>query len=398
MTDASAHEVTRTPRLALLLALGMTASTITVPLISVLAPFILDDLGMSRTQLGVIVAVTPVTGGLLSPLAGWMTDRIEGLVMLSGVFALSVTVLAGVTLSPAFSWLLLSAALGGFLTAAGNPVTNKLIVDLLPPGRRGWVTGIKQSGLQIGMLVAGVMLPPLAIAFGWRIAAVSLATLPLMGLIVMRLSSNWPEGAARPNIVGGGAAIPGAWWLTSFAFLMGSVNSVVIGFLPLYVEESLDFSKAAAGGIIALVGVVALVARISWGRVAERAVRLSSPLAAIAVIGAVGTILIRFAPDFSSAAVWVGAALVAATLISWNGAGMFAVLSMAAPHDVGRFSGQVQLGFFLGLGASPVVFGTLVDRTDSYAVGWSCIVALALVSVAVSLSWAWHERALDDSG
>lgn len=380
-------------RLAALLAVGMTASTVMVPLVSVLAPFILDDLGMSRTQLGVVVAVTPLTGGILSPLAGRWTDRIDGFVFMRGVFALSIAVLLGVTLAPSFPWLLVSAAVAGALTATGNPVTNKLISDLLPVGRRGWVTGIKQSGLQIGMLVAGVALPPLALRFGWRVAALALGILPLVGLLSTRSTPpSRPAPADAERGSGSPGAIPGGWWLTGFAFLMGSTNSVVLGFLPLYVEEGLGFSASAAGGVIALVGVVALVGRVSWGRVAERAPRVSGALLVIAIVGTLGTSLIRFAPELGAPAVWIGAALVAASLIAWNGAGMLAVLSMAPAQDVGRFSGRVQLGFFIGLGASPVIFGTLVDRTNSYAIAWSCIVAMAALAVVVSLAWMWTER------
>lgn len=386
-------QVISAPRLAAMLALGMTASTVMVPLVSVLAPFMLVELDMSRAQLGVVVAVTPLVGGLLSPLAGRLTDRFDGFAVLRGAFLLSFGILLGVALSPSYVWLVASAGMAGLLSATGNPTTNKLISDLLPDGRRGWITGIKQTGLQVGILLAGVALPPLALAFGWRVASLSLAVLPLMGLLLAR-STRRPGGphAGATRGVATRAPIPGGWLLTTYAFLMGGTTSVLLGFLPLYAEQGLGFSPSAAGGLIATVGGVALVSRIAWGRVAERARRVSVPLAVIAIVGTAGTLLVQFASELGVLAVWIGAVLVAGTLIAWNGAGMLAVLSMAPADDVGRFSGRVQLGYFLGLGATPVAFGVLVDRMSDYTAAWSWITGLALLAIGISFVWLRTDR------
>lgn len=58
--------------------------------------------------------------------------------------------------------------MGGLALAVGNPVTNKLVALHVLPAARGLVMGIKQSGVQIGAFLAGMLLPALAGVLGWR--------------------------------------------------------------------------------------------------------------------------------------------------------------------------------------------------------------------------------------
>ena len=71
------------------------------------------------------------------------------------------------------------AAVVGIGQTLANPATNKMIAHEVPPGRRGLITGIKQSGVQAGAFVAGVAFPAAAVAVGWR--SVPLAVAVVMG-------------------------------------------------------------------------------------------------------------------------------------------------------------------------------------------------------------------------
>lgn len=88
--------------------------------------------------------------------------------------------------------------LGGLPNGAGNPATNKLIMRYTAPAARGVTIGVKQSGVQLGFLLAGGLLPPLSVAVGWRAAVAVAAVIPLTGLLV---SSRLPRD--RPPRVGG---------------------------------------------------------------------------------------------------------------------------------------------------------------------------------------------------
>ena len=62
------------------------------------------------------------------------------------------------------------ALVGGVGQAIANPATNKLISMHVPPGKRGIITGIKQSGVQAGTFLGGLLLPVITLSFGWRLA------------------------------------------------------------------------------------------------------------------------------------------------------------------------------------------------------------------------------------
>mgnify|MGYP001822609823 CR=1 FL=1 len=56
----------------------MVSATATVITLPVLATFIIDDFGISRSEFGTIGSVTGLLAAVTSPFAGRLTDRIGG--------------------------------------------------------------------------------------------------------------------------------------------------------------------------------------------------------------------------------------------------------------------------------------------------------------------------------
>ena len=117
--------------LGVVLFSAMVASTFSIFAIAVLASPIIYDLGISRTQVGLIGSVNTDLGALSAPLLGRLTDRIgprRAVLILLAVSAVSMT-LMGLARSP---WiLLLSGIVGGPPHGWGNPATNALIASTL---------------------------------------------------------------------------------------------------------------------------------------------------------------------------------------------------------------------------------------------------------------------------
>ncbi|HEV7535061.1 MAG TPA: MFS transporter, partial [Acidimicrobiia bacterium] len=79
------------------LTTGMAACTLLPYALGALGPFITDDLGITRTELGTLTTVTYAVGAALSPLAGPLVDRFGGrrsLVVSFATGALGVAVAA----------------------------------------------------------------------------------------------------------------------------------------------------------------------------------------------------------------------------------------------------------------------------------------------------------------
>ena len=150
-----------------LLFTAMGAATLAAPALSILATFIIDDLSISRSLLGWIIATNVILAAVLSPITGRITDRIGGKAALVSVFVIAAISFAVFGFTPVVAALFIASAIAAVGQSGANPSTNKLIGEDLPPGERGVTTGIKQSGVQAAITVAGLALPTIAIAFGW---------------------------------------------------------------------------------------------------------------------------------------------------------------------------------------------------------------------------------------
>ncbi|MGH2775837.1 MAG: MFS transporter [Actinomycetota bacterium] len=354
-----------------------------------LGPFLVDDFELSRSRLGLLTTLFFAVGGILSLVAGPLVDRWGGRKVMLGAFGIICLALLAMAGAPSYPSLLVAAAFGGISIATVNPTTNKLVAVHVPPGQRGVIMGVKQSGVQIGAFVAGAILAPLAAWLGWELALVLAASVPLLGALgtLMFVPPDRIDPASDDSRDERQASMTSAvWWLTAYAFLMGSGVSAVTAYLPLYAVERLDFSVQAAGAAAAVIGLVGIAGRIGWGLISERRSGFVTPLMVMA-IGAVASVLLLMAAEESSALIWVGGLLLGATAVTWNSVGMLAVIATTGPAAAGRASGYVLFGFYGGFVGSPLLFGTLVDNSGRYEVAWMIVAAIFVLAAVVIGAW-----------
>lgn len=374
---------------AVLLSFAMTASTVAVPSFSVLSSFLLDDLGIGRTQLGwLVTVVSGVTAGL-SPVAGRIADALGGRTTVIALFAMSVVVTLAIATAGSYPMLLGVAVVAGILNSTGNPGTNRLIASAVPQGARGLVMGVKQSGVQAGIFMLGVTLPPLALALGWRAAVALVAAGPALGLLLSArlLPSDRPApsaGVAREVAGGHPSAVR---WIALYAFLMGAGNGGVMSFVPLYAQEELGFGVAAAGAAAATIGLVGVLSRIGWGTRVEDVRHFAVPLGLLAVLAAASAAAIGLAATVAWWLLWVGALLAGVSVSAWNAVAMLAAVNESRLERAGRSSGLVVLGFMGGFTISPALFGYAVDATGSYALGWIGVTGAFTLGALLMVLW-----------
>ena len=376
------------------LLLAMTAGTMMQFVLGVLAPFITADLGLSRAQLGSLSTLFFAVGAFASPFAGRIVDRVGGRPTLLGTFVLSGAGLAAMAGAWAYVPLLATMVIAGCGIALINPVTNQLIAVHLPRGEQGVVTGVKQSGVQVGAFLGGLTLPPLALALGWRAATLATVAVALVGVVATRLVVPAPAGLdggrqAAQRVAGGGAFVR---WLAGYAFLMGAGVSAAAAFLVLYAVEALGLSEGRAGFAAALMGGVGILARILWGRAAEWTATSTVPLLILAVTSVVAQGLVWGAVAAGEWLLWLGAAAFGATAGSWNAVGMLAIVREVDRSATGRASGIVQSAFYGGLVVTPIAFGATVDATGAYHVGWAGVTVAFLAATVLAATWHVRDR------
>ncbi|HSF85427.1 MAG TPA: MFS transporter [Acidimicrobiia bacterium] len=389
--DPAAGVTGGVPMLTALTFAGMAAGTFTITSLGVLASFIIDDLGITRGQLGLIIGADTLFAALFSPIAGRAADRLGGRRALIALFVLAAMAWVAYGVAPVFGLMFVGALLGGLADASCNPATNRMIVVRLPPGRRGAVTGMKQSGVQAGVFFAGVALPTMAVAMGWRTAFAIVAVIPLLFAVATARLVAPASRRPRHERSSPGRLPVSIRWLAGFGFLFGVAGAAAV-LVPLYVEESLGLDARVGGLVAATAGLVAVGARVWWAHLAERTGRVVETLWAMTPIGIVGAMLFLLAGSAGSWLIWPAAVSFGLSTAAWNGVGMLAAMNDAGAAATGRASGIIISGFLLGQGIAPPIYGALVDATGSYAPMWWLAAAAAFATALLVGAWELQRR------
>jgi predicted MFS family arabinose efflux permease len=365
----------------------MASATYLGPALGVLATFLLDDLGVNRTEIGLLISATILVAAAISPLAGGLVDSLGGRGGVGVVYVTSAIGFLGVAVSPNFWWMLVPVTVAALAQGASNPATNKLIAVHAEAGRRGTLTGIKQSGVQAGTFLGGALVPAGALAFGWRWTLVLVALVPLVGLLLswFALPADRPAREERPD-TSERVLSPAILFLAVYGGLMG-FGAAYTFLVPLFAEEALGLSETLAGFAAGVIGLTALFGRITWAQVAERTDRFGLMLFLLAVGSIAATAVLMSATSIGVSLLWVGVILTGVSSSSWNSVAMLAVIHHAGDARAGRGSRIVMLGFLVGLGVAPPIMGWTVDEFGTYL--WVWVMAMVALVLAAGLSAWW---------
>lgn len=388
--DQPGDGVRSVPGLTAAMAVAMGVGPLIVYSISTVSPFLVPELGLSRTQYGTLATVTFAAAALASLSAGKVVDR-TGVrqVMWWLVFGALGAMLAAAA-APGYWVLLLAVVASGVVQALSNPVTNRLAAQWVPLGRRGLVMGIKQSGVQMTQAGAGLVLPSVALLAGWRGAmALAAATTLLLGVVLVWRYVPKEDRIRRDRSTAITSSLPpSVWWLAGYIFLIGAALQGVNFYLPLFGFEELGLPVGRAGMLAAVIGSIGVAARIGWGRLSERLG--GRPAMLIVSLGGAGAMaLILASVSVHPWLVWVGAVLLGATGVAANVVVMVSLLHTVQPEAIGRASGMVALGMYLGFTTGPVSVGALVDALGHYSPAWAALIIVYLLAAGTVIG---HHR------
>lgn len=371
----------------------MVSSTSQIFVLAALASTVMEEFAINRFQIGMLGAANTLSGAFTAPFSGRAVDRFGPRRSVQLVLVLSAIGYFLTAAAPSF-WLLIAASVfGGLPQGAGNPATNKLIGVESPEGRRGVVTGIKQSGVQLGVVISGGLIPGSAALVGWRWAVASLGVVTLG--IAFYARARFPEESttsASGETVQAKAHTPTTldprtkktvYAIAAYSTLLGFTAGGVTRFLPLFAEEVLGFTESTAGLVLALSGLLAIGARLLWGRLAEHRIG-TAPALIILGLGSSLVCWLLLANDAVGAwLIWVIAIVTAFSISAWNVVAMLAVIKDVPLEASGRASGIVLFGFLGGLSIGSPIVGALVDATGSYQSSWIMLGVAALMGVGV---------------
>jgi nitrate/nitrite transporter NarK len=290
---------------------------------------------------------------------------------------------------------LAGSALIGAAYGQTNPAAAQVLSRLASPARRNMVFAVKQTGVPIGAALSGLVLPSLALALGWRGAALAVGAAMLVAAAALTLfRPHWDadRDPDAPLRAGTGAALaelrarPGLPSLALIGALYAAIQLALGAYTVTMLVEEFGWGVVAAGGAAALVQGAGAVARIAWAVLADRW-RAGLPVLALIGLGsAAGAVLVPFAGSWPVPGLLGLVALLGFCAAGWNGVLIAEAARMAPPGRAGAATGGVLACTFAGVVAGPSLFAVLVGLVGGYALAFALVAGLPLVGAVV----AWH--------
>ena len=373
---------------------GQAATTVVTATPAFLIPFLHESEGMSLAQAG-LLAGAPHLGLVLSLIVwGAAADRFgERRVLIVGL-SLTVLAVAASMLAHDYVWLGVAFVGSGAMSACINNASGRLITGWFPAERRGLAMGIRQTCQPIGMAIAALVVPTLAIHYGLRGALAFGGILVFVGLVCCVAVVVDPDLPQRATALLNSNPYRQSWTLARIHFvsvLLVVPQFVLSTFGLVWFTVGFGWSELAAGALVAAAQLVGAGGRIAAGVWSDRAQSRLGPLRLVA-FAAIVVMLIAAAFGWFEWPVPAAIAFIVASCVSVadNGLAFTAVAEISGPQWAGRALGVQNTGQFLASAIVPPLIGGLIGVIGIPA-------ALALVALAPALAFPLVPTELDAS-
>ena len=392
MSAAHKHDpdAIKRPSMVALIVLGMLCTLVTVVFArlayGLILPSMRADLGLSYAQAANLGTVTAI--GYLTVLlyAGVFAGRYGGRKAILLGLAFASAGFSGLSISAAYGWLMLFMVLLGF----GTAFTFTPLISLLGgwyPEQRGTVIGFANSGVGIGMLISGAIVPALTESDptdGWRqvwmVFAISTA---FVGLLVALFLRNPPNRQNAGSLKQGLLTVYRSPHVLIMGLIYGLVGlTYIVQTLFMYsFALASEVAAITAGQLVALMGLISVFSGPAWGVAADR-IGHANALVICMVMAMLGNLL---------PVIWPVTAVFALhyVLIGLSISGLFtsilaASTSTVQPTLAAMAVSFVTLFFALGQLIGPAVAGVLIDWQQDFRLSFGLCSALLLIGVFLS--------------
>jgi len=165
--------------------------------IGILAPILKSDLGIGESEYGYIVSAFQIAYAIGMILAGRIIDKLGTKIGYALAFiGWSIAAIAHALAKGAVGFGIARAFLG--LTEAGNfPAANKTLAEWFPKRERAFAFGILNSGTNVGAIIAPLIVPWMAVNWGWQMAFILTGSIGLIWLVFWFIFYEVPEKQKR---------------------------------------------------------------------------------------------------------------------------------------------------------------------------------------------------------
>ena len=360
----------------------------------VVAPVVAKDLNISTTYLGAYVSLVYFAAMVASLLGGAAVKR-WGAIRLSqaGLACSAIGLCLCAVPHPAV------IAFGALFIGVGygpiTPASSHLLIKTTPASKLSLVFSIKQTGVPLGGMIAGALIPSLDLWIGWQWAFVGAGVAcAVCAWAVQPLQAGLDDDrdpSVRPSLVTsvvqplrlifGHRSLRD---LSYMSFLFAICQMSLTAYLVTFLFEDLGWSLVGAGVALTVTQAAGVGGRIFWGLIADRwlgAVRMLIVIAVLLGVGAIGTVLLR-----ADTSLWVFIAVLlvfGASAIGWNGVYLAEIARQAPSGQASVATGGTLCITFLGVMVGPTLFGMIAASLHSYGLSYGLLAIPAVIIIVL---------------
>lgn len=390
--DVPAPEISR--NLAFATLTGVTAvqviATMAMLIPAAIAPEIAATLDLPVSMIGFQISLAYVGATLLSLAAGLVQRRL-GAVRANQLAAFIICMSLSVIAVPHVAMLSIGTVGIGVAYGLTNPAAAHLMMKIATSANRNLIFSIKQTGQPMGGVVAGLVAPPIAVAFGWQYSLLAGAALAFVVMLLIQPLRWRLDGDRDPKTRFRGAAfrdlglvlrIRNLRLMALSGLSLAAVQLALMGFAVAMLAGEIELDLVTAGVGLAVIQVAGVLGRLGWGAMADRAGHARGTLIVSQLISVAAAIMTAFlAPGMPLEVIFAVLFLFGFTAVGWNGVFMAEVARMSPPDKIGSATGGVLVMVFIGVMIGPMLFTGIHEVLGQYTASFAAIAVVTLIGI-----------------
>ena len=349
-----------------------------------------DDLGWSRSQLGLTVGLFQIVSAFCMFVAGRMADRMSHRLVLGWGLACSAVGIGAMSyVTQPWHALLLYGVLFAIGSGVASTTTVGVMITRSFPRRTGLANGFVTSGTSTGQLVMIALLTVVLAQTSWRwvfgVAAASYAVLAPLLLFGIPDAAGTAANKGSAPLVGksiGQALRTRQFWLLIVIYSICGFDDFFVATHVVAFAQDRGVDAFLAGNLFAAMGFTAWLGVVAAGAWSDRTGPVpGTALSFVARVAAFGLIAI----DQSTLSVAIFALVFGATFFVTAPLTVLFVRDAFGMRNLGALTGLITMAHHISGGAGAYIGGRIFDASGNYEAGFVLLFCLSIVAALATL-------------
>jgi MFS family permease len=281
------------------------------------------------------------------------------------------------------------ALLIGFGYGPITPASSLILSSRVPPRMANLIFSIKQTGVPIGGILAGAVIPSLIAWSSWRIAGLLIAGgavaigVALLPTVPAMDRDHLPTGGGRRKLLDPLRMLMAKRPMRNLALAsltFAAMQLCLAAFLTVHLVQTVHLSLIDAGAVFATTQLAGVAGRIGWAVMADRFLSPTATMVALGLQMAVAfTAIGCFGPSWPLFLMVAICILCGSSGSGWVGLVLSELVRFAPPGDAGIITAAAQIVMFVGVLIGPLLFSAVLSLTGEFRAAFVAIAVFTLI-------------------